>query len=304
MRVFGLLCILLTLCACSGTGGSRQSYNPQSYTVKTGDTFYLIAWKYKLDYRTLARWNHLQEPYVIYPGQKILIYPAGYMASYEPTQASANLKKSTSKKYNRKTPKHYTVRSGDTLYSIARKFGVSVKALQQANNLSSSTTIYKGQRLNIRSSVVQIASTPSRSEPSSRKPKMPVFDKKSPPPKHWVWPTKGKVIATFKGSKSTQQGIDIAGALNQPIYAVSAGTVVYQGKGLLRYGNTVIIKHNDTFLSAYAYNNAVMVKEGDKVSMGQLIAKMGRLGRNTPALHLEIRENGKAVNPLMYLPDN
>lgn len=303
MRALGsLLCVLLVLCACSGTGGHRQSYNPQSYTVKTGDTLYLIAWKYKLDHRTLARWNHLQKPYVIYSGQKILIYPAGYTTAYK--QTSSSFKKSKSKKYNRKTPKNYTVRSGDTLYSIARKFGVSVQALQQANNLSSSTTIYKGQQLNIRSSAVQIASTPSRSVQSSRRPKVPVFNKKSPPPKHWVWPTKGKVIATFKGSKSTQQGIDIAGVLNQPIYAVSAGTVVYQGKGLLRYGNTVIIKHNDTFLSAYAYNNAVMVKEGDKVNMGQLIAKMGRLGRNAPALHLEIRENGKAVNPLTYLPKN
>lgn len=293
------LCVVLALCACSGTGGHRRSYNPQSYTVKTGDTLYLIAWKYKLDHRTLARWNHLKKPYVIVPGQKILIYPAGYTGSNKSVSKTSRTKKLKPKTY-KKLPKTYTVRSGDTLYSIARKFGVSVQSIQRANRLSSSTTIYKGQRLSIRSSRVQTASTPSR--PSSSKPKSHVPDKHAPPPKHWMWPTKGKIIATFKGSKSTQQGIDIGGVLNQPIYAVSAGTVVYQGKGLLRYGNTVIIKHNETFLSAYAYNNTVLVKEGDKIKMGQLIAKMGRLGKNPPALHLEIRRNGKAVNPLSYLP--
>lgn len=298
MRAIGLLvCVLFTLCACSGTGGYKRSYNPQSYTVKTGDTLYLIAWKYKLDHRTLARWNNLKKPYVIRPGQKILIYPTGYRGTRKPTPKTS---RSTRPKKYSKAPKTYTVRSGDTLYGIARKFGVSVKSIQSANHLSSSTTIYKGQRLKIRSSGSQTASTPSRSGRTSRP--TPTPSKKAPPPKHWVWPTKGKVVATFKGSKSTQQGIDISGVMNQPVYAVSAGTVVYQGKGLLRYGNTVIIKHNDTFLSAYAYNNAVVVKEGDKVKMGQLIAKMGRLGQSAPALHLEIREDGKAVNPLIYLP--
>lgn len=284
-----LLSVLFLLFACAGH--RQPSYNSQHYTVKSGDTLYLIAWKYKLDYRSLARWNNLPKPYVVRPGQKLLIYPTGYVPSK--STAKYTKKTDTSSSKSRRVPNTYTVKSGDTLYSIARRFGVSVSAIQRLNGLSSSSTIYQGQRLAIKPSAQKTRSNPRTTV---------VFNKKSPPPKRWMWPTQGKVISTFKGSKTTQQGIDIAGAFNQPIHAVSEGTVVYQGKGLLRYGKTVIIKHNDTFLSAYAYTNEVLVKEGQRVKMGQEIATMGRIGRGAPALHLEIRENGKAVNPLIYLP--
>ncbi|KDM92611.1 peptidoglycan DD-metalloendopeptidase family protein [Photobacterium galatheae] len=119
----------------------------------------------------------------------------------------------------------------------------------------------------------------------------------------WVWPTKGRVIARFSDKENGNKGIDIAGHRGQDVKATAAGKVVYAGNALRGYGNLVIIKHNDDYLSAYAHNDRVLVREQDTVTAGQKIAAMGSSGTNSVRLHFEIRYKGKSVNPLRYLPD-
>jgi len=120
-------------------------------------------------------------------------------------------------------------------------------------------------------------------------------------PTQWIWPTSGKPLNTFKVSRLDRRGIGIAGELGQPVLAVADGKVVYSGNGLAGYGNLIIIKHSDTYLSAYAYSQERLVEEGMKVSSGKMIATMGSKD-NTAKLYFEIRRNGKPVDPLKYLP--
>ncbi|MBT5891244.1 MAG: peptidoglycan DD-metalloendopeptidase family protein, partial [Chromatiales bacterium] len=128
----------------------------------------------------------------------------------------------------------------------------------------------------------------------------------TPPPEQsvsgWRWPTQGKVIAGYKKTIKTDSGINIGGRYGQPINASSAGSVVYAGSALKGYGNLLIIKHNNTYLSAYGFNSELLVKEGDRVSSGQKIALMGETNAGEVLLHFEIRKNGKPVNPVNYLP--
>ena len=229
-----------------------------------------------------------------------------------------------------KAPSHYTVRRGDTLYSIAWRYGYDYRQLAGWNGIRAPYTIYPGQRLRLtrppsksstktakRSSGTSSKSTKSPATPkksasrnsSSKKSASSKSLKKSgkgaakggdASVKRWHWPTKGKVVTTF--SKSGGKGIDIAGKLGQPILAASDGNVVYSGSGLIGYGQLIIVKHNKRYLSAYAHNNKILVKEGDAVRGGQRIAEMGRSGSNRALLHFEIRRDGKPIDPTRYLP--
>ncbi len=120
---------------------------------------------------------------------------------------------------------------------------------------------------------------------------------------YWRWPTQGKVINLFSINDLDSRGIDIAGEIGQPVYAVAEGKVVYSGTGLTGYGNLIIVKHDNTYLSAYAYNSNRLVQEGVQVKKGTHIANMGSGKNNVPMLHFQIRKNGKPVDPLLYLPD-
>ncbi len=196
------------------------------------------------------------------------------------------------------TADSYTVREGDTLFSIARKFDIAPRDLAAWNRLGDGRLIYPGQRLRLygpnASAPVTSGSTKSR----------PSIDP-APPPKPvggWRWPTKGSVAAGFGAGPSTQSGIQIAGRLGQAIRAAAAGEVVYAGSGLKSYGQLIIIKHNDSYLSAYGHNRKIIVKEGDRVRAGQDIAQMGEGPGQRPLLHFEVRQNGRPVNPLRFLP--
>src|SRR5690606_28082234 len=118
----------------------------------------------------------------------------------------------------------------------------------------------------------------------------------------WQWPAQGQIIARFQSNGSLNKGIDIAGQLGQPVKAAANGTVVYAGRGLLGYGDMIIIKHDETYLSAYAHNSRLLVKEGEQVRTGQTIAEMGNTGTDRVKLHFEIRRRGQPVDPLGYLP--
>ena len=118
----------------------------------------------------------------------------------------------------------------------------------------------------------------------------------------WQWPAEGMLASRFVAGEPTQQGIDIAGQSGQPVRAAADGVVVYSGSGLVGYGELVIVKHNDAWLSAYGHNRARLVNEGQRVKAGQQIAEMGHSGAARDMLHFEIRFNGKPVDPLSYLP--
>lgn len=221
----------------------------------------------------------------------------------------------------------HIVQRGETLYQIAFRYGWDWKALAANNNLRQPFTIYPGQRISLeqRSASVARAVTPTpTTRPSSSAPvrttptpvpapvkstaqKQPVTKKPAPTPAPaaltgWQWPAQGPLIARFQSNASLNKGIDIAGQLGQPIFSAANGTVVYAGRGLIGYGDMIIIKHDDDFLSAYAHNSRLLVKEGEQVRVGQKIAEMGSSGTDRVKLHFEIRRRGQPVDPLGYLP--
>ena len=221
----------------------------------------------------------------------------------------------------------HIVQRGETLYQIAFRYGWDWKALAANNNLRQPFTIYPGQRISLeqRAASVARAVTPTpTTRPSSSAPvrttptpvpapvkstaqKQPVTKKPAPTPAPaaltgWQWPAQGPLIARFQSNASLNKGIDIAGQLGQPIFSAANGTVVYAGRGLIGYGEMIIIKHDDDFLSAYAHNSRLLVKEGEQVRVGQKIAEMGSSGTDRVKLHFEIRRRGQPVDPLGYLP--
>lgn len=226
----------------------------------------------------------------------------------------------------------HKVNAGETLYSIAWRYGIDHRTLAKNNGISPPFTIYPGQVLQLESGASSrskpVEATANRSgsgkvvTPSaSQKPPASIQSKQvdrtknktsgssSPStsdlpsgPPNWRWPAKGQVIAGFQANSGLNQGIDIRGSLGESVGAAADGRVVYAGSGLRGYGNLVIIKHNDTYLSAYAHNRSLKVAEGESVKAGQDIAEMGSSGSDDVKLHFEIRRDGKPVNPMRYLP--
>lgn len=231
----------------------------------------------------------------------------------------------------------YTVRKGDTLFSIAFKHGLNYRTLARVNSIPKPYKIYPGQRLQLKPSTQSVVrdnsvrkKTPvvSANTATNKAIKKQVKKRPSPPkttvvekragkstPKsrsttnttsaaaiRWQWPTPGRLIASFKTKGQVNKGVNLAGRKGDPVYAAASGEVVYAGSGLLGYGNLVIIDHNHKFLSAYAHNSRVLVRERDKVKGGEKIAEMGRSGADRVMLHFEIRRDGVPVNPLKYLP--
>jgi lipoprotein NlpD len=192
-------------------------------------------------------------------------------------------------------PDTHIVRSGETLFSIAWRYDKDPKDVARWNGLGDGSLIHPGDmiRLSPRSGT---SSSPSRPPPKAL-PKVP-----TQPPPPWTWPTSGRVSVDFGGKPGTGTGILIDGKTGQPILAAASGRVVYAGSGLIGYGQLIIVKHNDTYLSAYGYNASLLVKEGETIKKGQRIATMGEGPERKARLHFEIRRNGKPVNPRQYLP--
>ena len=196
----------------------------------------------------------------------------------------------------------HVVQRGDTLYSIAWDAGVDYRDLAGWNDIAPPYLIRPGQTIRLRpgkGAGHRVARTPAP-EPS-RSPAPDTGSSAQMGESTWVWPVKGPVIRKFSRI-SANPGIDIAGKSGETVKSAADGRVVYTGDGLRGYGELIIVKHNDTFLSAYAHNRKILVQEGDQVRRGQPIAEMGSTGTNRVKLHFEIRENGVAVNPLQYLP--
>lgn len=210
-------------------------------------------------------------------------------------------------------PGYYRVKRGDTVLRIALDQGQSYRDIVRWNNLTDPNLIEVDQLLLVRPPAGKMtvkpltAATPptAQKNPDQRMalpadPKIEAVKPDAPPPGiRLSWPAKGKVVEDFIDGKN--KGIDIAGKLGDPIQAASDGKVVYAGNSLRGYGNLVIIKHDNTYLTAYAHNRNLLVKEGDSVRKGQTIAEMGDTDANSVRLHFELRVNGKPVDPLPFL---
>jgi murein DD-endopeptidase MepM/ murein hydrolase activator NlpD len=196
---------------------------------------------------------------------------------------------------------YYRVKSGDTLYAIARKHKQSVANLRTWNALNANGDIAAGQLLKVQGSAMKKPSQSTSSTKVSTPSNSPMAVAVNPPKNLvLIWPVQGTVLASFNGT--TQKGLDIGGALGSPIKAAANGEVIYAGNGVRGYGNMVIIKHEGDFTSTYAHLNRALVAEGQKVSLGQVIAEMGDTAANRPKLYFEVRYQGKVTNPINYLP--
>ncbi|HEX5755823.1 MAG TPA: peptidoglycan DD-metalloendopeptidase family protein [Arenimonas sp.] len=223
----------------------------------------------------------------------------------------------------------YKVRKGDTLYGIAFRHGLDYRDVANWNRIGAPYTIYPGQVLRLQPSTrtAQRPAPPARQPTAPNRPVTTMPAPSKPPakpspaspskpapaapaaspvptvaPGRWQWPTLGQVIARYVAGDPTQQGIAIAGKSGQPVQAAADGVVVYSGTGLVGYGEVIIVKHSDEWLSAYGHNRRRLVAEGEAVKSGQTIAELGRSGTSRDMLHFEIRRNGKPVDPLTLLP--
>jgi len=300
--VVGLL-ILISACASHrpiGAGSPRGEVHPPEAKIRTvaaGDTLYSIAWESGNDYRDLATWNDIPRPYLIKPGQKIRLSP--------PTQQEEVVRTRS------EGPTVHVVKRGETLYRIGITHDLSAQDLARWNDISPPYTLRVGQRLLLVGPDAQsgraAAGTQTPGKTSGKKADKP---KRDATPRQgastsnervdWAWPADGSVIGRY--GDDNNKGVEIAGRKGQPIRASGSGQVVYQGGGLRGYGQLIIIKHNATYLSAYAHCDRILVKEGDVVKRGQKIADMGSSGTDRTKLHFEIRRHGTPVNPLSYLP--
>lgn len=219
----------------------------------------------------------------------------------------------------------HRVQRGDTLYSIAFRYGWDWKALAAHNGISAPYVIHVGQVIRfggstasraatppaVQTSAGRVSSTASRTVTPTQTPAQTsaaktaptaVVAQPGPAVTGWIWPAGGAIIGRYASNGSLNKGIDIAGNLGEPVLAASGGTVVYAGSGLRGYGELVIIKHNDAYVSAYGHNRRLLVREGQQVKAGQRVAEMGSTGTDRVKLHFEIRRQGKPVDPLQYLP--
>lgn len=300
IRICTVICVCFFLSACSGIRLTPSYHSDGEYLyVHKGDTLYSLAKKNNIPMRDLIKENHLKAPYNLYVGQKLRI----------PSLQT------------------HTVQKGETLYSISRKYDMSVSALSRMNALQEPYTLHVGQvlKVNNESSGKTTVATGSPSKNTSSKksaktaavskttkkatsapvaPRKTVSVPRSQSKKRFMWPVKGKVISSFGTTQKKKQndGINIAAPKGTVVKAADSGTVGYAGNQLKGYGNLILIRHNNGWMTAYAHNDKITVKKGQKVKKGQAIATVGRTGNvTTPQLHFEIRYKTKVVDPKKYL---
>ncbi len=244
---------------------AQTSINTKAeYVVQNGETLFSIAKKRGQDPQSLAIINGIHPPYKIVPGQKIVF------STFSGTQAQTN--SATKVQTNSKVMSHKNNDKRKIIMPIVSHTG-NTENMGNKGNIGN-----KGKKPQPTQTIVNIPTTI-----------------------RWRWPVQGQILRTFQNN-GKGKGIDIAGTLGKPIKAAAAGIVVYSGNGLKGYGNLIIIKHNEDFLSAYAHNRELRVKEGEQVQLGQEIALMGQTDAEQVKVHFEIRFKGKPVNPLKFLP--
>ena len=245
--------------------------NLKSYRVKAGDTLYAIAWKTGLDVKTLAKRNNLKSPYIIYAGQRLNLTEKK-QSNYRQTEKIIAKSKPVSQNIDKKMPIRCTAQS---CVKNEKNRVVQKKAKAYSANKANGKVVQAEKAKGTKKTGKKISS--------------------------WRWPAKGKLTKSFSASQAGMKGISIANQRGTAVYATTSGQVVYAGSGLRGYGNLIIIKHNYDYLSAYAHNEELLVRENEQIKEGQKIAIMGDSGTDSVHLHFEIRYRGKSVDPLRYL---
>lgn len=302
-----IMMIIFLVSGCTLNSGRIQLINfgsffgrPDYVTVRKGDTLYSISKRYNVPIRDMIETNRLSPPYTLSIGRVLKMPSARY----------------------------HIVAKGDTLYSISKRYNVDLTSLARTNRITVPYTLSIGQRLALPGSVGGSSSyapqaTPAKSKPAASSRSW--FKSKStqtaaaktssrkqtytPPAKNrktkFAWPVRGTVISHFGviGKGRTNDGINIKAPLGTAVKAADKGTVAYAGNELKGFGNLILIKHDDGWITAYAHNDRLFVKKGQRVARGEKIANVGSTGGvNTPQLHFEVRSGKKAVNPQKYLP--
>lgn len=282
------------------TTAGEKDWRPENYVVKKGDTLYGIGLEFGFDYKEIAQWNSIQPPYRIYAGQSLKLKetraagtapveaaPAAVAVTTpiksEPVVAPRTLGEPPLKTEPRAVKEPYSEQAMVTPAPAAKPVETPVKPPEPVAKTEPPKTLETAK-----------AEPPAEKTTSATESGDDTVE--------WSWPAQGKVIAGFNEAAGSK-GVDIAGTIGQPVMAAGPGKVVYSGTGLRGYGKLVIIKHNKTYLSAYAHNSQILVKEGQEVTRGQKIAEMGNTDTDKVKLHFEIRKLGKPTDPARFLPE-
>lgn len=304
LRILSTFLLFIWLAGCAGWRGST----PNEIVVGRGDTLYSLSKRHDIQLRDLIDANNLKPPYTLRIGQ-VLKVPAN---------------------------NYHTISKGDTLYSISRQYGIDVQTLAANNGIEPPYTLIVGQRLSLKT---KTNATPSQATTQARTAALPKAGgqtktaaqaspsatkstvkpaaktktaKKTTPARtiskyrktKFVWPVRGTIISKYGtiGKGRANDGINIKAAKGTAVKAADKGTIAYAGNELKGFGNLILIKHNDGWITAYAHNDRLLVKKGQKVARGEKIATVGTTGGvNAPQLHFEIRAGKNPVNPVLYL---
>ena len=263
---------------------NKGFYKGETYTVRKGDTMFLIAYITGLDTKELAALNNMKEPYSLSVGQTLKVSNGRSAApqAVAKTTSVAQPMQATTQPGATEPTITYTPGANGTQYGSDGTITGPIKASVGGTPPSNAPLTTQVQQPTSQAMTTETAPAVSNVA--------------------WRWPTSGNVIQGFSNSDGGNKGIDISGPRGQAVNAAAGGRVVYSGNALRGYGNLIIIKHNDDFLSAYAHNDSILVKDQQEVKAGQQIAKMGSTGTNGVKLHFEIRYKGKSVDPTRYLP--
>lgn len=266
-----------------------QPTGPGYYTVKRGDTLYRIAQEHGQDFRDIVIWNSITNPSAIKEGQVLRVAPP--VAAAEPAATDGAV------------TKPIDVGAAVESRSLDQPASASVAVVPQNGALKREPRVgkepYSDEAYARLNKAGGEAAKPAEVKPEVKPEAAPAVAT-GPDDVPWMWPTSAKVSTPY--SDAGNKGLDFAGKAGDPVLAAGDGKVVYAGSGLRGFGELVIVKHNATYLSAYAHNRKILVKEGQQVSRGQKIAEMGNTDADSVKLHFEIRKQGKPVDPAQYLP--
>lgn len=304
IRLFSVLLSAFILNACSNTTPApverrlvpqERALDQRMHEVRRGETLYSIAFAYGLDFRELARWNGIGRDYKILVGQKLALEPKNAKTQSVSRQNSdENVKITAISPPPRATeqPSITPKRNSDTVDAAKAHKKFPPATDNKDSGVSSATT----------SSDVSAARTESTENSATKNANDTALAVNVNQPLNWQWPSAGRMLGNYSTAPTGLKGVNIAGKTGEPVRAAATGQVVYAGSGLRGYGQMVIIKHNEEFLSAYAHASRLHVQENDVVKAGQVIADIGSSGTDREQLHFQIRYQGQPVDPLKYLP--
>ncbi|QGM81610.1 murein hydrolase activator NlpD [Otariodibacter oris] len=265
-------------------------YNGDTYTVRKGDTIFLVAYIAGKDVKEVAALNNIQEPYPLQIGQVLKLGNSTPVSGpTAPVTQTAQKVPQPAVVEPVQPQVTYTQAPNGTAYGSDGTVTGPIKA----GTASSRPPVNNTPTITATTATVPASTASTTKDTNTPAPSSSI---------RWQWPTQGRIISGFSSAEGGNKGIDIAGTKGQAVKAAAAGKVVYAGNALQGYGNLIIIKHNDNFLSAYAHNDSIKVDEQDNVKAGETIATLGNTGTNTNKLHFEIRYLGKSVDPTRYLP--